>query len=258
MEKSIGKIKNEKCGNPGNFSNSNLKGEIKCTHIISSNCQLNTYFWLSRLTWLHNLFFCCVLRADLVPVYSFGENELFPQVVLSEGSVGRRLQALFKQIMGFAPCLFTGGRWLLLPFRRPVTTVGQFERLLTSIFSSQIIFLVATLTNLSAAETANCCMIPMFLCVFQWAIPLQCLRLTVHLRNRWIITTVYTWRLCLNFSTDIRPAADWQKHTSCASYRKVGKHKVNETTVWNIMWDRYKKRKIYLFLYWCHVNVLAF
>ncbi|KAA0717267.1 Diacylglycerol O-acyltransferase 2 [Triplophysa tibetana] len=61
--------------------------------------------------------------ADLVPVYSFGENELFPQVVLSDGSVGRRLQALFKQVMGFAPCLFTGGRWLLLPYRRPVTTV---------------------------------------------------------------------------------------------------------------------------------------
>lgn len=67
------------------------------------------------------------LRADLVPVYSFGENELFPQVVLSDGSVGRRLQALFKQVMGFAPCLFTGGRWLLLPYRRPVTTVGQFK-----------------------------------------------------------------------------------------------------------------------------------
>ncbi|KAG7314494.1 hypothetical protein KOW79_021797 [Hemibagrus wyckioides] len=61
--------------------------------------------------------------ADLVPVYSFGENELFPQVLLSEGSVGRKLQALFKRVMGFAPCLFTGGRWLLLPYRRPVTTV---------------------------------------------------------------------------------------------------------------------------------------
>ncbi|XP_052413402.1 diacylglycerol O-acyltransferase 2 isoform X2 [Carassius gibelio] len=85
--------------------------------------------------------------ADLVPVYSFGENELFPQVVLSEGSVGRRLQALFKRIMGFAPCLFTGGRWLLLPYRHPVTT---------------------------------------------WAVPLLCLSLTVHRRNRWIITTVYT------------------------------------------------------------------
>ncbi|XP_062844273.1 2-acylglycerol O-acyltransferase 3b [Trichomycterus rosablanca] len=61
--------------------------------------------------------------ADLVPVYSFGENELFPQVLLSEGSVGRKLQALFKQVMGFAPCLFTGGRWLLLPYRRPIITV---------------------------------------------------------------------------------------------------------------------------------------
>lgn len=63
--------------------------------------------------------------ADLVPVYSFGENELFPQVLLSEGSVGRRLQTLFKRVMGFAPCLFAGGRWLLLPYRRPVVTVGE-------------------------------------------------------------------------------------------------------------------------------------
>lgn len=68
---------------------------------------------------------CCVLRADLVPVYSFGENELFPQVLLSDGSVGRKIQTLFKRVMGFAPCLFTGGRWLLLPYRRPVTTVGE-------------------------------------------------------------------------------------------------------------------------------------
>lgn len=120
-------------------------------------------------------------------------------------------------------------------------------------------FLVATLINLSAAETVNnYYMIAVYLCVFQWAIPLQCLRLTVHLRNRWIITTVYTWRLCLNFSTDIKPATDLPTLTSCASSRNVGKHKVNEIAVWNIMWDRYKKRKMYVFLYWCHVNVLAF
>uniref|UniRef100_A0AAY4EN75 Acyltransferase n=1 Tax=Denticeps clupeoides TaxID=299321 RepID=A0AAY4EN75_9TELE len=61
--------------------------------------------------------------ADLVPVYSFGENELYKQVVLPEGSWGRRLQALFKQIMGFAPCLFLGERWLFLPYRTPITTV---------------------------------------------------------------------------------------------------------------------------------------
>ncbi|KAM9333114.1 2-acylglycerol O-acyltransferase 3b [Pholidichthys leucotaenia] len=61
--------------------------------------------------------------ADLVPVYSFGENELFQQVILTEGSVGRKLQDLFKKIMGFAPCLFVGERFALVPYRTPVTTV---------------------------------------------------------------------------------------------------------------------------------------
>ncbi|XP_023139805.1 2-acylglycerol O-acyltransferase 3b [Amphiprion ocellaris] len=61
--------------------------------------------------------------ADLVPVYSFGENELFQQVVFSEGGLGRKLQDLFKKIMGFAPCLFVGERFAFLPYRTPVTTV---------------------------------------------------------------------------------------------------------------------------------------
>ncbi|XP_062289357.1 diacylglycerol O-acyltransferase 2-like [Scomber scombrus] len=61
--------------------------------------------------------------ADLVPVYLFGENELFRQVVFSDGSLGRRLQDLFKKIMGFAPCLFVGERFGWLPYRFPVTTV---------------------------------------------------------------------------------------------------------------------------------------
>lgn len=61
--------------------------------------------------------------ADLVPVYSFGENELFHQVIFTEGSVGRRLQDLFKKIVGFAPCIFVGERLTWLPYRNPVTTV---------------------------------------------------------------------------------------------------------------------------------------
>ncbi|XP_008331345.1 2-acylglycerol O-acyltransferase 3b [Cynoglossus semilaevis] len=61
--------------------------------------------------------------ADLVPVYSFGENELFRQVIFSEGSFSRRCQDLFKNIMGFAPCLFVGGKFGVLPYRTPVTTV---------------------------------------------------------------------------------------------------------------------------------------
>ncbi|KAF3840701.1 hypothetical protein F7725_006563, partial [Dissostichus mawsoni] len=62
-------------------------------------------------------------RADLVPVYAFGENELFKQVILSEGSLGRRLQELFKKIIGFAPCLFVGEHMGILPYRNPITTV---------------------------------------------------------------------------------------------------------------------------------------
>lgn len=61
--------------------------------------------------------------ADLVPVYSFGENELFQQVLLTEGSFGRKLQDLFKKIMGFAPCLFVGEKFAIIPYRKPVTTV---------------------------------------------------------------------------------------------------------------------------------------
>ncbi|KAG7484060.1 hypothetical protein MATL_G00045040 [Megalops atlanticus] len=61
--------------------------------------------------------------ADLVPVYSFGENELFRQVVFEEGSVMRALQTAFKKVMGFAPCLFIGQSWGLVPYRTPITTV---------------------------------------------------------------------------------------------------------------------------------------
>ncbi|KAI4813692.1 hypothetical protein KUCAC02_002925 [Chaenocephalus aceratus] len=61
--------------------------------------------------------------ADLVPAYAFGENELFKQVVFSEGSLGRRLQDLFKKIMGFAPCVFAGEHMGILPYRIPITTV---------------------------------------------------------------------------------------------------------------------------------------
>lgn len=64
-------------------------------------------------------------RADLVPVYSFGENELFQQVLFSEGSLGRRLQDLFKKMMGFAPCLFVGEHMALLPYKIPITIVGK-------------------------------------------------------------------------------------------------------------------------------------
>lgn len=66
--------------------------------------------------------------AAIVPVYSFGENDLYDQVELPEGSWGRRLQEAFKRHTGVAMPLFRGRgilqySWGLLPRRVPLITV---------------------------------------------------------------------------------------------------------------------------------------
>lgn len=74
----------------------------------------------------------CLSRADLVPVYSFGENEVYQQVIFEEGSWGRWVQKKFQKHIGFAPCIFHGrglfssNTWGLLPYSKPITTVGKF------------------------------------------------------------------------------------------------------------------------------------
>ena len=69
-------------------------------------------------------------RASLVPVYAFGENELFKQVDNPPGSLLRRMQGKFKTAMGFAPPLFYGRgifnyTFGVLPKRHPVHVVGK-------------------------------------------------------------------------------------------------------------------------------------
>ncbi|XP_007940476.1 2-acylglycerol O-acyltransferase 3 [Orycteropus afer afer] len=70
--------------------------------------------------------------ASLVPMYTFGENDIFEVKSFAEGSWQYLLQTTFKKFMGFAPCIFSGrglfsaNSWGLLPFAVPVTTVvGQ-------------------------------------------------------------------------------------------------------------------------------------
>ncbi|XP_065412622.1 diacylglycerol O-acyltransferase 2-like isoform X3 [Chrysemys picta bellii] len=67
--------------------------------------------------------------AHLVPAFSFGENDLFRQVVFEEGSWLRGIQKRFQKLVGFAPCVFYG-RGLtsiqsrgFLPYPKPITTV---------------------------------------------------------------------------------------------------------------------------------------
>ncbi|EAW50203.1 monoacylglycerol O-acyltransferase 3, isoform CRA_a [Homo sapiens] len=67
--------------------------------------------------------------ASLVPVYSFGENDIFRLKAFATGSWQHWCQLTFKKLMGFSPCIFWGRglfsatSWGLLPFAVPITTV---------------------------------------------------------------------------------------------------------------------------------------
>uniref|UniRef100_A0A8C1Z3D9 Acyltransferase n=1 Tax=Cyprinus carpio TaxID=7962 RepID=A0A8C1Z3D9_CYPCA len=67
--------------------------------------------------------------ADLVPVYSFGENEVYKQLIFDDDSWWRTIQKRLQKILGFAPCLFHGcGLFFpesmgLVPYCKPITTV---------------------------------------------------------------------------------------------------------------------------------------
>jgi len=66
--------------------------------------------------------------AQLVPVYSFGENELYNQASNPRGSFLRRTQERIRRWLTFAPVLFYGRgifqyNFGFLPFRRKITTV---------------------------------------------------------------------------------------------------------------------------------------
>lgn len=78
-----------------------------------------------------SLFIVLLYRAHLVPVFSFGENELFKQVANPKGSWLRNVQEKLQKIMGFALPLFHARgvfqySFGLIPFRQPIHTVGKF------------------------------------------------------------------------------------------------------------------------------------
>ncbi|XP_046365317.2 2-acylglycerol O-acyltransferase 2-like isoform X1 [Haliotis rufescens] len=66
--------------------------------------------------------------ADVCPVFSFGENDLYSQVPNPEGSFTRKLQITLTRVCGFSPPIFYGRgvfnySFGLLPHRRPMNTV---------------------------------------------------------------------------------------------------------------------------------------
>ncbi|XP_053511293.1 2-acylglycerol O-acyltransferase 3 [Artibeus jamaicensis] len=67
--------------------------------------------------------------ASLVPVYSFGENDIFRHKVFAQDSWQHLCQSTFKKFTGFSPCIFWGRSLFsanfcgFLPFPMPITTV---------------------------------------------------------------------------------------------------------------------------------------
>ncbi|RKP10232.1 diacylglycerol acyltransferase [Thamnocephalis sphaerospora] len=66
--------------------------------------------------------------ADLVPVFSFGENDIYDQLDNAEGTTVRMLQTRFQSIFGFTTPLFHGRGIFnynmgIMPHRRPIHTI---------------------------------------------------------------------------------------------------------------------------------------
>lgn len=69
-------------------------------------------------------------RAHLVPVFSFGENEVFDQVENPRGTWLRWLQERLQSIMGISLPLFHARgifqySFGLMPYRKSINTVGE-------------------------------------------------------------------------------------------------------------------------------------
>ncbi|ORY33084.1 diacylglycerol acyltransferase-domain-containing protein [Naematelia encephala] len=66
--------------------------------------------------------------ADLVPVFSFGENDIYEQLANAKGSIVYKVQKRFQKIFGFTLPLFYGRglfnyNYGLMPFRHPIVSV---------------------------------------------------------------------------------------------------------------------------------------
>ncbi|KAI4531926.1 hypothetical protein MG293_018440 [Ovis ammon polii] len=84
--------------------------------------------------WNRKGFVCLALRhgASLVPVYSFGENDIFRVKAFAPDSWQHHLQEVPGHFsLHLLPRLFSAKSWGLVPLARPITTVGPCLSLLT-------------------------------------------------------------------------------------------------------------------------------
>lgn len=84
------------------------------------------YWW-----WCDDCMRGTLYRIPLVPMFAFGENDIYKQVANPVGSRLRRFQTAFTKVLTFSLPLFYGHGLFnctfgLLPFRHPVSVVGQY------------------------------------------------------------------------------------------------------------------------------------
>ena len=98
------------------------------THNSTAHTVVFTsYSWKWNQMDKHSVFH----RASLVPVFSFGENNLFTQLPNPQGSMLRKLQNFLTRLLGFSPPIFHGRgvfnyTFGLMPYRMPINTVCEY------------------------------------------------------------------------------------------------------------------------------------
>ncbi len=70
--------------------------------------------------------------ADLVPVFSFGENDVYDQLSNEEGTKIFAIQKRFQALFGFTLPMFHGRGLFnyslgLMPYRHPIVSVGKYR-----------------------------------------------------------------------------------------------------------------------------------
>lgn len=103
------------------------------TQDTGSNLRFYYLFTMVSKERMHIMYviqLCYYFSACLVPVLSFGETDLYLQAPNPDNSILKRVQVLSTKYLGFSPPLFHGRgifnyTFGLLPFRKPVHTVGE-------------------------------------------------------------------------------------------------------------------------------------
>ena len=150
-----------------------------------------------------------LLSASLVPAYSFGENDIFHLKAFAPGSWQYLCQVAFKKLTSYSPCIFWGrglfsaNSWGLLPFARPITTVGEHPSRGGG-GGGERPSAVRAIPHLTPSALS-----------LQWAAPFRCPGSSAPPRRRSATTTRSTcrlWRHCLRSTR--KPVASLPQLTS--------------------------------------------